>query len=196
MPDINFLSRRQFTLSKVEEADRVWMKYGIAAFSASMVLFIAFLSTNLYLSSKLSSVKRQQEQVKAAITSEKELELSYVIFSNKLQLIREIFEQRSDKQQAISFLTELFGPSAFLGGLEYDQKTGTLAVRTTSDHIFALNDTFTKIDDPRVSEQFTTVTKSRLARNESGQYELTITVGLKKGGLASLESDQAQTTDQ
>lgn len=190
MLDINFLSRRQFTLSKVEEADGVWMKYGIIAFSASMVVFILFLSTSLYLSSKLTSVKRQQEQVKQAILAEKELETSYVIFSNKLQLIREIFEQRSDKQEAITFLTELFGPSAFLGGLDYDQKTGTLAVRTTSEHVFALKDTFDKLSDTAVTDHFATVSKSRLGRNELGQYDLTITVALKKGGLTSVNSTE------
>jgi len=105
-----------------------------------------------------------------------------LIFANKLSAIKEIFENRSDKQEAIGFFSNLFGESVFIAGMTYNGENGTLSLGSVSKNIFDLENTFALLDGQEVKSNFDSLKKSSLSRGDNGEYSMGLTVSLKKEG--------------
>lgn len=180
MIDINFLSQRRVTLTKVEKKDKQVYFYALGAFSVSLLVFIAIFGVGVFYNLQLKKASQQQQALRQTILSDESTEVAFLIFANKLKSIKDIFENRSNKQQAIGFFSDLFGPKVFIGGMSYDSDGGLLSLQSTSNNVFTLEETFSLLDSENVKSQFNTLAKSNLTRNEDGSYGFQLTVGLKK----------------
>ncbi len=176
MKSVNFLSKINQQLSDQQKKDRKIFKICLIVFIAVMVVLVLTFSTSFYLQYRLKSVKAQVEQAEAEIDSKKELETDYLSFVNKLIIIRELFDQRTDKQIAMGYFADLFGPDVEISGLNYDMETGILSLNITSPHVFYLEEVFNSLEKPAVKKHFNSIEKSNLNREESGEYTFTITV--------------------
>lgn len=184
MSEINFLQRRRATLTKVDKRDLFFRKYAIIAFGAVFVLFFAVAGTNIFLTNRLKQLNTQQQALNNQIVSEEPVEISFLIFAQKLKSVREIYEERSNKQQAIDYFSNIFGGQVFLSGMNYGEESdgNKLTLRLTSANIFAFENTLKILDSQEVKKVFSSVTKSGLRRNETGSYNLDIAVELRKQG--------------
>lgn len=182
MSEINFLTQRRSTLSKTEEQDLVYRKYALWGLYAGLAFFLLAVGVSIFLTQRLRQANAQQRALTDQIASDEPVEISFLIFSQKLKSVREIYENRSDKQQAIDFFSNLFGDQVFLSGMSYGGEGNTLNLRLTSENIFALENTLDLLDSQQVTTAFSSVTKSGLRRGEAGNYSLDLAVELKKEG--------------
>jgi uncharacterized protein YqhQ len=178
MKDINFLSQQNQKLTKQAKKDKEVFKY-VAVFSGIVILVTSIsLGINFYLNYKLKNLKADIRRTSDQVSKKKPLEAQYLFFINKLKVIRELFEMRSNKQVAIGFFTNLFGPNIEISGINYQMKQGLLSLTVTSPHIFYLEEAFETLEDPAIMKKFKTFTKNGLERDEDGSYSFNLTVTL------------------
>lgn len=177
MISVNFLSQINKKLSRQQKKDKKIFKIILIFFSVIFTAFFLVFASSLYLQYRLKSVKAQIEQVKKQINAEQQLEADYLFFVNKLIIIRELFDQRADKQIAIGYFSDLLGPNIEISGLNYDMETGILSLTITSPHVFYLEEVFTILDQPEVRENFASFEKNTLNRQMNGEYSFILTIG-------------------
>jgi hypothetical protein len=182
MSDVNFLSRRRASLTKVEKQDLIYRKYTLALFVGALTFFALATGGNIFLTQRLRQLSAQQRSLTEQIANDEPVEVSFLIFSQKLKSVREIYENRSNKQVAIDFFSNIFGEQVFLSGMNYGGEGNELTLRLTSDDIFAFENTLQILDSDEVKSAFSSVTKSGLRRDENGSYSLDLAVELKKAG--------------
>ncbi|HQM15867.1 MAG TPA: hypothetical protein PLM16_01520 [Candidatus Woesebacteria bacterium] len=178
MIEINFLSKQNQTLSAQQQKDKRLSRWSLIAFVIVMVCFTFVFAINLYLGYRVKKVEAQADAAKKQIDSEHELEASYLFFVNKLVIIRELFDQRADKQVAMNYFSELFGPEVTISGLNFNMEKGILSLQLTSPHVFVLENALATLDRPEVREQFVSLAKSNLTRRDDGRYNFTLTLSL------------------
>lgn len=180
MIDINFLSQRRVTLTNVEKKDKKVYYYALGLFVISLAIFVIIFGIGVYYNLQLKKASQQQQALRQSILNDEATEIAFLVFTNKLKSIKEIFENRSNKQQAIGFFSDLFGPKVFIGGMNYNAEEGLLSLQSSSNNIFTLEETFLLLENSSVTNQFNSLTKSNLSRIEDGSYNFQLTVGLKK----------------
>lgn len=180
MIDINFLIQRRVTLTKVEKGDKKIYFIGIGFFLLSLTIFIIVFGTRFFFENSIKNSGQEQKSLQQVILNEEQTEVAFLIFSNKLKTIKNLFENRSDKQQAIGFFSELFGSNVFIGGMEYNEKESILSLKSTSNNVFDLEKTFNLLDNDDVKKRFSSLEKSGLSRKDDGSYSFQLLVGLKK----------------
>ncbi|MEA2056127.1 MAG: hypothetical protein U9O78_00195 [Patescibacteria group bacterium] len=189
MKDINFLSKKNRKLSEKAQQDKKNFRY-VAIFS-SVVILVSLLvfGANLYLQFKNKDLKTQIRSTSNKVAKREPLEAEYLFFIDKLKVIRALFEMRSDKQVAINFFTNLFGPNIDISGINYEMKEGILSLTVTSPHIFYLEDALKTLEDPIILQRFKTFAKSNLERGEDGSYSFDLTITLQENSELIKETD-------
>src|SRR5687768_4912754 len=99
---INFVRQRQKLLSKQQQQDLLALRYaGIGAGIVALVTAVV-LGGRFWLQFQLDELKAQETLLKRSVLSQEEMERSYVVFANKLKVIKQLLEDRSDKKAAIA----------------------------------------------------------------------------------------------
>ncbi|MFH2118311.1 MAG: hypothetical protein ABII10_01080 [Candidatus Paceibacterota bacterium] len=182
MSEINFLTVRRSSLGKANKQDVLYRRYAMIAFIIALSLFALVAGTNIFLTIRLKQANTRQKALSIQIANDEPVEISFLIFSQKLQSVREIYESRSNKQQAIDFFSNIFGDQVFLSGMNYGGEGNELSLRLTSQDIFAFDNTLAILSSEEVKNVFSSVSQSGLRRDETGNYSLDISVELKKEG--------------
>lgn len=182
MSEVNFLTQRRAALTKTEERDTQYRRYALWGFFGAVILFGIAVGTNIFLTYQLRQANTRQQALTEQIANNEPIEVSFLIFSQKLKSVREIYENRSNKQHAIDFFSNLFGSDVFLSGMSYGGEGNQLSLRLTSENIFSLENTLGVLASPAVTTEFSALSKSGLRRGETGSYGLDLSVELKKQG--------------
>ena len=190
MLEINFLSQRRLTLTKVEEKDVVYQKYSSWVFGGVLLLFSIAAGFNIFFTQQLKKINTSEELFTKQIAGEESTELTYLVFAHKLKTVKKLYQNRSNKQQAIDYFSNLFGNQVFLSGMNYGGDTNELSLRLTRENVFALEKILNTLDSENVKNSFSSVTKSGLRRDNNGSYNLDIAIELlKQGEIKEEESD-------
>lgn len=160
----------------------MYRKYALWGLYAGLAFFLLTVGINIFLTQRLRQANTQQRALTDQIASNEPVEISFLVFSQKLKSVREIYENRSNKQQAIDFFSNLFGDQVFLSGMSYGGEGNELSLRLTSENVFALESTLATLGSEQVTSNFSSVTKSGLRRGETGTYSLDLAVELKREG--------------
>jgi hypothetical protein len=182
MSEINFLNLRRVDLSKVNKQDAVYRRFATIGFIVVLSLFVLATGTNIFLTFQLRQTNTRQKALTEQIANDEPVEISFLVFAQKLKSVREIYENRSNKQQAIDFFSNIFGDQVFLSGMNYGGEGNELSLRLTSADIFAFENTLNILNSEEVKTAFSTVSQSGLRRDETGNYSLDIAVELIKEG--------------
>ena len=169
-------------MTQVDKRDLLYRKYALIAFGVTAGIFFLAAGLNIFFNSRLNNLNQQNQSLTAQISNDESIEIGYLVFSQKLKSVEEIYENRSNKQQAIDFFSNIFGSQVFLSGMNYEEGKNALSLKLTSDDVFALDDTLAVLDSEEVSNVFSNVRKSGLRRDETGNYSLDISVELKTEG--------------
>lgn len=179
MQSINFLGKRGSIYQSNLVRDHKLFLAALICFGVSIIIFLAMIGFNIYLGVKLQNITKKQKETQQSIVTNQTVEASYLLFSNKLKAIGEIFEKRNNKQQAINYLSSLFGDSAFIGGVTYDGEAQILSLTVSSNNVFLLEDLMQRLDSDEVRANFASLNKSNIRRTEDGKYEMKLTIELK-----------------
>lgn len=177
--EINFLKKRLDELNQFEKKDRQLFNIAfIIAIIASIILMF-LISFRIYLNLRYNSIVKQQEQLKSEIEANQDIELSFLIFTNKLKMIRQLFDQRHDRQEAMEFISNLFGNEVFIEGMTFEEEGSILVLTLRVNSIFNLQAVFDTLNSEEVKNKFVSLAKHDLTRNNDGSYSFQVTLGLK-----------------
>ncbi|HYD34547.1 MAG TPA: hypothetical protein VD999_00610 [Vitreimonas sp.] len=177
---INFLRNRQKELSKLDQQDRRFFKIAMVVFGVITILSIIATSSQLFLTYRVKQLKDKQNELKRQVVSQENVERSYVIFANKIKILGELFQQRSDKRTAINYFSSLFGPQVLISEISFEGDESLLQFGLKAQDVFTLEEVFEKLSSDEVKNQYAAVNKSELARNQDGGYSMQVTISLNK----------------
>jgi len=182
---INFLHQHRKKLTRIEQTDRQLFRY--ATFGAVGVVAVAclVLGGSLFLYFSTARQLDRQERLEAAIIQQEPIERSALILASKVRALTELMNQRSDKQQAISYFSNLFGDQVLIKDIDFQSGDGVLSLSLESRSVFVLNTVIDLLNDPQTTSRFTSLSKSNLARSKDGKYMITVTVVLTPRGSLS-----------
>ena len=176
MADINFVRQRLKKLTKLEKKDKETFKLIAISTSVLLLILAVILGYKLYLTSQLKEVESSRENFLSRIKKQEEREKSFVLFVNKLRVLSGVFQKRKDKQEAISYFSQIFGPDVIIEKIAYDAESQLLSFRLMAADIFTLEKVFELLSTQQSTQKFSSLTKSSLKRTNSGIYQMQITV--------------------
>ncbi|NCN45694.1 MAG: hypothetical protein COU63_04215 [Candidatus Pacebacteria bacterium CG10_big_fil_rev_8_21_14_0_10_36_11] len=182
MTEINFLSQRRITLTKVGEKDAIYEKYSMWVFGVVFAVFAIVVGVNIFSTNKLKATNESEKAYSSSILNEESTEMTFLVFTQKLKTVKDLYQNRSNKQQSIEYFSNLFGSQVFLSGMNYGGEENQLSLRLTSENIFALEKILDTLDSDSVKKEFSAINKSGLRRDDNGSYNIDIAVELLKQG--------------
>lgn len=179
MIEINFLSTKTRHKQKQQEKDKKLFKISSIVLGVVLVALILFMGLKLVINLQIKNKAETIVKLKKTILEKEQVELSYLIFVNKLKVVEEIYAARSDKQTAMNYFADLMDGVATITGMTYDEESGGLNLQLDHQNVFFLEKSMTLIDSPLVKDVYKNVEKSSLSREDQGNYQLRLSIQLK-----------------
>ncbi len=177
---INFVSTTRKELSKVQQQDRVFFRYALMAVAVVFAFFLIALAGRLFFMFQLRSVETRQEQTRNAIISHEQLEADYTVFVHKLKALGQLFGKRKEKQEALIFFSEVFGPDVEVSGIDYtSSRSDQLIFSIRAPSIFVIESVFEILKRDDVVSRYKEISKDNLRRGNDGSYNAHLTVTFK-----------------
>jgi len=179
LTEINFLSSRTRQKQKQQEKDKKLFKIASIVLGVVVLILVSIIALKLVINLRIKDKTETIAELKKTIVSKEEVELSYLIFVNKLNAIEEIYAARSDKQTAMNYFADLMADVATITGMTYDEESGGLILQLDHQNVFFLEKSMNIIDSPLVTDVYKNVKKGSLSREDQGNYLLRLTIQLK-----------------
>lgn len=179
MTEINFLSSRTRHKQKQREQDKKLFKIASLVLAAVVVVLVLIMGLKLVINLRIKNKTKSIAELKKNITEQAPVELSYLIFVNKLRAVGEIYAARSDKQTAMNYFADLMTNVATITGMNYDEESGGLSLQLDHQNVFFLEDSMEILNSPLVTDVYRNVEKSSLSRQDQGNYILRLAIQLK-----------------
>lgn len=179
MTEINFLSSRTRHKQKQREQDKRLFKIASLVLAVVVFVFVLIMGLKLVVNLKIQNKTKEIANLKKTITEQAPVELSYLIFVNKLRAVGEIYAARSDKQTAMNYFADLMSNVATITGMNYDEESGGLNLQLDHQNIFSVEDSMNILNSPLVTDVYRNVEKSSLSRQDQGNYLLRLAIQLK-----------------
>ncbi|GEM_PF-430194 len=176
---INFLAERRKSLTKVEVQDRKIIRIASIIFGSVFAVFLIVFGIRFYFDRQLFQVREAQRVARAQILNDQSIERSFVIFVYKLTALANLTQDKQEKNEALNFFSNLFGPDVFVTQMTFLEKEKILSLKIQSDSVFSLREIFSLMNTEPVREQFVSVNPSDLTRTPQGNYEMVITAVVK-----------------
>lgn len=177
---INFLAERRKALTKTEIQDRKVMKIASVIFGTVFTVFLIVFAVRFYFDRQLFQVREAQKSARAQILNDESIERSFVIFVYKLTALTNLTQDKQEKNQAITFFSNLFGDDVFIRQMSFLEKEKILSLKIQLDSIFSLRQVFDLLNSQQVRDQFVSINPSDLMRTPGGDYEMVITAVVKE----------------
>lgn len=178
--EINFVQARRKQLTKHQQSDLKIFKITSITFGVLIAIFLVVLSTDLFLQFRVKSLMNQEKQIESQILGHGLVEQSILITTEKLKLLTDFFNQRYDKQAAIEYFSQIFGPEVMINDINYEADENILSLRIRSSSVFILEQVFAQLANPEVAARFGSISRSALTRDDRGKYSMTITLTLSE----------------
>jgi hypothetical protein len=176
MISINFLKQRHLELRFAKKQDKKNLFYTGIFFVVCLIIFSITLAINIFYSNKLSLIKSTQTKLAQSLNQNKDQEIKYLDFSNKLKLINYLFQERKNKQEAIEFFSKTFGDDTHISQIIFEDAK-TLIITLTSNDVIKLESIF-KTLDLKKNSPYQKVISSSINRNPDATYELELVINL------------------
>jgi hypothetical protein len=199
MIEINFLSSQTRHKQKEKQQDKKLFKIAVIVLSTVVFLLLAVVGLRLLVNLRIKNKVETIAKLKKTILDQEEIELSYLIFVNKLQSVGEIYSARSDKQAAMNYFADLMTDVATITGMTYNESSGGLILQLDHSSVFPLEESMAIINSSLVKDVYKNVEKTSLKREDQGNYQLSLKIQLKTvedlGLLGTENSDLIEEED-
>jgi hypothetical protein len=179
MININFLAYRVKQQSKQKDQDKRLFRISSITLAVACVIMIGVFAFKFYNTLTLTQTKQKITDYKASILAQEKTEIAYLIFVNKIKVITEIYQKRSDKQTAMNYFADSLRGHADIIGMTYQEEEGGLSLQVSSDNVFKFDTVQGILDSAAMRERYQNIKKSTLSREDTGAYRLTLQLQLK-----------------
>lgn len=189
MKQINFVRYRRRQLTKIEERDARNFRWALYGFAATVVVLLVVMGARFVLASQLKRTSDSITSLKQSIKNKQHIEEEYLIFMKKVQVITDLFGQRREKQQALSYFSSLFDPEIIVSQLTYDADTHTLSFTLRAPSIFSMKEVFDTMRSSNVKAMYPTFSIGQLSRAADASYSMDIVLPLPTRPIAEATQD-------
>ena len=179
MININFLAGQNKSKRKQKQQDKRWFKISAISLIVVVIVLIALLAAKLLINLQIKNKAEEIVELKQTILQQEQVELRYLIFVNKLEVVSEIYAQRSDKQAAMEYFAQLFADQASITGMTYNEDNGGLTLQLNHRNVFLLDESMALLNSAAVQDNYKNVEKKSLTREDQGNYTLNLLIQLK-----------------
>ena len=185
---VNFLRARRQNVEKFQQLDN-------RIFQGSLVVCVLFVVLTIglavYLSlqqSELERAKTQERSQQAIINREARTEAEYLLYSSRLDILKDVFLQRGTQKVALEFIGLLSSSDISFDRIAYDDQTRELSFRVQAQNVFAVDSFLERLRSAEIRPLFEELTLGSVRRDEEKMYSLDIVVVL--GGAQDQEGEQ------
>lgn len=179
MININFFSNRVNQKGKQKKQDAKIFRISSYVLIGLVLIMIGTFIFKFYNNLQISNTNKKIKENRESILGQENVELNYLIFVNKIKVISEIYQKRSNKQEAMNYFSEAFVGKADIVGMNYQEEQGGLILQLSSDNVFKLQETNDLLDSIELRKQYQNIEKSALSRTNLGSYKLSLKLELK-----------------
>ena len=176
MYTINFLEKRRKNLSKLEKQDRKILKYTSVLFGVVLVIVLVLFGTRYYFNTQVAQAMVEQKRLEQEVLAKEDTEEAFLFFVNKLGTLEKLFAERKDKQAAIEYFSQVFGPEVIVQNISYDAGKGAISFGLQAKDVFTLESVMEILSSPQTNDVFNQVKKSDLRRTPEGIYTIRVDV--------------------
>lgn len=187
MIEINFLANKNRNKQKQKLQDQHLFKISALVLGGVVLLLLIALGAKLWINLQIKQKAANIAQLKQSILAQEKIELAYLIFVNKLEVVGEIYASRSDKQAAMKYFAHLFADKATITGMTYNEESGGLTLQLDHKNVFFLEDSMALLNSDLVKDAYKNVEKSSLSRENQGNYGLNLKIQLKTVGETNFD---------
>jgi len=180
MREINFLQHRRKKLTKLQERDRHYLQLAAILFIIIFSLAAAVVFARIFYSRRYQNILSSQQNVEQEILSQESVEKDFIVMMSKIAVLKKIYDQRQDKQQAINYFSTIFGPQVLIKQIEYAGNDNLLTFVLSADNVFVMDRVFAILNSEEIKNKYAQVTPSNLHRLESGEYQINVAVVLRE----------------
>lgn len=178
MNKINFVRHRRRELTKLEVQDAQNFRYGLYAFGGILLVLLLVMGARFYLVSQIKSNTDRNTSLEQSIKNKQQIEDEYLLLMKKVQIITDLFGQRREKQEALSYFSSLFDPEIIISQLSYDADTHTLSFTLRAPSIFSMKEVFDTLLSADVKATYPTFSIDQISRAMDASYNMGITLPL------------------
>lgn len=179
MININFFSNRVSQKIKQKKQDARLFRFSTYCLIGVTLLMVLAFTFKFYNTLQISRLEKEIKNYQASILGAEQIEMNYLIFVNKIKVIAEIYQKRSNKQEAMNYFAETFSQEAEITGMNYQEDQGGLVLQLSCDNVFKLQKVNEILDSASLRQQYQKIEKSSLSRTDLGSYKLTLKLELK-----------------
>ena len=109
------------------------------------------------------------------------MEKNLVVMVSKINILSDLYKQRRDKQQAITYFGSVFGVGVSIKQIEYVSTDSLLTFTLSAKDIFSMDRVLLTLKTQELKDKFVKISPSNLRRTEDGAYQINIAVVLAEG---------------
>jgi len=181
MPEINFLRERRKKLTKAQVQDKRLFRFSEIGFAVTLGIFAAVFGVHLFFTQRLATLVKTQEEIRQEILGNEEVEKNLVVMVSKINILSDLYKQRRDKQQAITYFGSVFGVGVSIKQIEYVSTDSLLTFTLSAKDIFSMDRVLLTLKTQELKDKFVKISPSNLRRTEDGAYQINIAVVLAEG---------------
>lgn len=176
---INFVNERRRKLTQAQKQDQKILKITINVLIGVFALFLIVIGTRFFFVFQVKNIKDTASEVRNRILANEPVEKDYIIFAQKLKKLALFFGRREDKQEALVFFSNVFGPDVIVSGIDYSSSSEDVVSFTIkAPNIFVMERVFTILDGTEVTSAYPNIRKSTMRRSATGNYTVDLAVVL------------------
>lgn len=192
--DINFVSQARRRLEQTHSLDR---RLFLAAAGIAVVSVLMTAGMGAYWQwqeRQLQELETQLRNQERLVSLSSEEEARYMLYTRRLDLIGEVIGNRSSKEEALDFLSQLLIPNIAFDRISFDPDARLLSFRIRALNVISVENFLETVRQPTMRDQIEEIQVSAIRRDEQGAYLMELNVVLQAEATQEAdEDDEAET---
>lgn len=177
---VNFLRRRRLKVQQYRQLDRRILQGSIVVALISVALTVGVLAFTQIRQQAYSQIQDRQRSTQALLNQQASNEANYLLFSSRLNILKDLLPGRDSQRQALEFLGELISSDIAFDRISYDDSKKTIIFRVKAQNVLAVEKFLDRLRTPQTREKFFSLVLSDVKRDEGQIYSMEITVQLEE----------------
>lgn len=173
---INFVQTRQKELSQASKKDAKIRIVSTIILVCVFFLFLVTVGLRFLTQQMVEALEERKEAATREIVNQEGTERDYTLFIYKLQTLTKLFDDRKDKQQAISYFNSVFGTDVLVREIKYSAENQKVSFTLQAKDIFTLEEVYATFSSEEFAQTYPVVQKTGLRRELGGSYVMDISV--------------------
>jgi hypothetical protein len=179
---VNFLRSQSSRREAARRRDKAILFGSGAILGVCVVVTAAVLGWQYVEKNAVSTTETAITSQQALINQLAGSEANYLVYTNRLDTLRQVLEARQSKAPGFAFIQRLLAPQLAFDQIVFDSQARELKFLVQADTIFVLDGFLQTLQTPDIAQRIDRIKLSEIKRNDKGGYSMQTSVVLKQEG--------------